>query len=269
MNQPASKPTHKPVARSVGAVASGVMAGERGRKSVAPRKAAEVIAALTEDQRTAVEGVINRLFREIRDVRPAWRQAWPTKQAMESSKIKWLAALIEARCTDWEGQIEVGLARLRAEPSDFVPSPGSFVAWCVPTPEALGVPPVDRAFAEACRNAHTAARQGAKWSHPVVYHAAIDVGLDVLMYEPTAHSRKLFDRSFAVMMRRAAMREPLGGAVALGIGHDGSKSLAELAEEHSLQQALKLREAQGIKDNGIGARAELLKARARMGGRRV
>ena len=91
------------------------MAGERGRKSVAPRKAAEVIASLTDDQRAAVEAVINRLFREIRDVRPAWRQAWPTKQAMESSKIKWLAALIEAGCTDWEAQIEVGLARLRAE----------------------------------------------------------------------------------------------------------------------------------------------------------
>lgn len=269
MIQPASKPTHKPVARSVGAVASGVMAGERGRKSLAPRKAVDVIAALTEDQRAAVEGVINRLFREIRDVRPAWRQAWPTKQAMESSKVKWLAALIEAGCTDWDEQIEVGLVRLRAEPSDFVPSPGSFVAWCVPTPEALGVPPVDRAFAEACRNAHTAARQNATWSHPVVYHAAVDVGLDVLMFEPTAHSRKLFDRSFAVMLRRAAMREPLNGVVPLGLGHDGAKSLAELAEERSLQQALKLREAQGIADSGIGAREELLRARARMGGQKA
>jgi len=268
MSRQDSKPTHKPVARSVGAVAGAVMGGERGRKSLAPRKAAEVIAALSEDQRAAVEGVINRLFREIRDVRPAWRQAWPSKQAMESSKVKWLAALIEAGCTDWEAQIEVGLARLRAEPSDFVPSPGSFVAWCVPTPEALGVPPVDRAFDEACRNAHTAVRQGAKWSHPVVYHAAIDVGLDVLMFEPTAHSRKLFDRSFTVMLRRAAMREPLNGAVPLGIGHDGAKTLAQLAEEHSLQQALKLREAQGIKTSGEAARAELLRHRNRLGGAR-
>ena len=44
--------------------------------------------------------------------------------------------------------------------------------------------------------------------------------------------------------------------------------LAWLARRDGVARGLKLREAQGIKDNGIGARAELLKARARMGGDR-
>lgn len=225
-------------------------------------KATDVVAALSQDERGAVEELINRLFREIRNARPAWRQAWGSREALASAKVTWVLALVEGQVRDWDRQIELGLRRLRAEPSDFVPSPGKFVEWCRPTAESLGLQPAERAYEEACRNAHPSARGAAIWSHPATYHAAIDVGLDVLMQLRGVETWKLFERSYAVMVQRAMAGEALAPGVAIGIGHDSQKSLAQLAEEHSLQQALRVREAQGLADTGSEARAALL---AKMG----
>lgn len=221
-------------------------------------KSADVVAALSPQERTAVEELINRLFREIRNARPAWRQAWPTKEALASAKVTWVLALVEGEVRDWDRQIEVGLRRLRAEPCDFVPAPGKFVEWCRPTAESLGLQSAERAFAEACRNAHPSFRATATWSHPATYHAAIDVGLDVLMDVSGIESWKVFSHSYAVMVRRVMDGEALGSYVPLGIGHDSQKTLAQLAEEHSLQLAMRVREAQGLADPASATREALL-----------
>lgn len=235
-----------------------VQAGPANIPALPAPAAADIVAALSQQERAAVEDLINRLFREIRNARPAWRQAWPTKEALASAKVTWVLALVEGGIRDWERQVEVGLRRLRAEPSDFVPAPGKFVDWCNPTPESLGLQPVERAYDEACRNAHPSCRGSATWSHPVTYHTAIDVGLDVLMQLSGAETWKLFSRSYAVMTRRALAGQPLGVATPLGLGHDSQKTEAQLAEELSLQQALRIREAQGLVATGDQARAQLL-----------
>lgn len=235
-----------------------VKAGPENLPALPAPAAADIVAALSQQESAAVEGLINRLFREIRNARPAWRQAWPTKEALASAKVTWVLALVEGGVRDWERQVEVGLRRLRAEPNDFVPAPGKFVEWCSPTAESLGLQPVDRAYDEACRNAHPSYRGAATWSHSVTYHAAIDVGLDVLMQVSGAETWKLFVRSYAVMVKRAMDGQALGEPVPLGLGHDSQKSAAELAEEHSLQQALRIREAQGLVATGAQARDMLL-----------
>lgn len=221
---------------------------------------AEQLAALTPEARAAVEDLINRLFRDIRDSRPAWRQAWSTKEAIASAKAAWVTAFIEGGITDWDRQVELGLRRLRAEKSDFVPSPGKFIGWCQPMPEDFGLPEVEAAYAEACRKAHPAQRQSVKWTHPAVYHAATDVGLDNLMMLPRETSLQLFERSYVVMCRRCMTGASLGGGVALGIGHESHKSAAQIAEERSEQQAMAIRELQGIPQDGQAARRALLKA---------
>lgn len=230
-------------------------------------KSSDVVAALGPQERTAVEELINRLFREIRNARPAWRQAWPTSEALASAKVTWVLALVEGEVRDWDRQIEAGLRRLRAEPSDFVPAPGKFIEWCRPTAESLGLQSAERAYAEACRNAHPSFRGTATWSHAATYHAAIDVGLDVLMEVTGIESWKAFSHSYAVMVQRAMDGEPLGGGVLVGIGHDSQKSVAQLAEEHSLQFAMRVREAQGLADPASATREALLaKMRIKRGG---
>ena len=57
-------------------------------------KATDVVAALSAAERGAVEELINKLFREIRNARPAWRQAWGSKEALESAKVTWVLALV-------------------------------------------------------------------------------------------------------------------------------------------------------------------------------
>lgn len=235
-----------------------IQAGRASLPAIPTPAAVDVVAALTQQERAAVEDLINRLFREIRNARPAWRQAWPTKEALSSAKVTWVLGLVEGGIRDWDRQVEVGLRRLRAEPSDFVPAPGKFVEWCSPTPESLGLQPVDRAYDEACRNAHPSYRGTATWSHPVTYHAAIDVGLDVLMQLPGVETWKLFARSYAVMTGRALAGQALGEAVPLGLCHDSQKSEAQRAEELSLQFALRVREAQGLVATGAQARDMLL-----------
>lgn len=232
--------------------------GPSGLPNMPAPKSTDMVAALSQQERTAVEELINRLFREIRNARPAWRQAWPTKEALASAKVTWVLALVEGEVRDWDRQIEVGLRRLRAEPCDFVPAPGKFIEWCRPTAESLGLQSAERAYAEACRNAHPSFRADATWSHPATYHAAIDVGLDVLMEVSGIESWKAFSHSYAVMVQRAMDGEALGGGVLIGIGHDSQKSLAQLAEEHSLQLAMSVREAQGLTESGGASRAALL-----------
>ncbi|MNO51749.1 hypothetical protein D3C76_421510 [compost metagenome] len=156
--------------------------------------------------------------------------------------------------------MEIGLRRLRAEPSDFVPSPGKFISWCQLMPADFGLPEVEAAYAEACRKAHPAQRQSAKWSHPVVYHAATDVGLDNLMMLPREISLQLFERSYVVMCRCCMSGDGLGDGVALGIGHDSQKSAVQLAEEQSELQAMAIRELQGIPQDGQAARRALLRS---------
>lgn len=221
---------------------------------------AETLAALTPEARTAVEELINRLFRVIRDCRPAWRQAWASKEALESAKVSWVKAFIEGGIVDWDRQVEIGLRRLRADPSDFVPSPGKFISWCQPVPADFGLPGVEEAYAEACRKAHPAQRQSATWSHPAVYHAATDVGLDYLGMLSREDGLKLFERSYVVMCRRCMAGSALGDGVALGIGHDSQKSAALLAEEQSERQAMAIRERQGIPRDGQEARRTLLRS---------
>lgn len=150
---------------------------------VATRPAAPaelVVQSLDDAARQGVEALVNQLFREIRTARPAWRQAWPTTEVLEVSKATWVKAFIEAGVTDWDSQITFGLQGLRAEPSDFVPAPGKFIAWCWPTPEALGLPSLETAYAEALSKSHPAMAGTARWSCPEVYHAAARAGFNSL-----------------------------------------------------------------------------------------
>ena len=92
---------------------------------------------VTEINNTLVSA-INELFKELRSIRSAWRQAWPDKQTYQASKRQWFQAFLEEGvCT--QGQIDYGMAQVRKHPGDFIPSPGQFIEWCKPTPEMLGL----------------------------------------------------------------------------------------------------------------------------------
>ncbi len=151
--------------------------------------------------------VVNALFRELQSCFPAWRQAWPTDEAMAAAKKTWIKGFAAAGINTLE-QIRYGIDRCRLMPSDFMPSVGRFIELCKPTPEMLGLPTDEKAFDEACRKAHPA-MQGCKWSHQAVYHAAAESGFYNLTRLPQDAARKLFDRNYAIACRMLIEGKPL------------------------------------------------------------
>jgi len=162
------------------------------------------------DQDTAL--VVNKLFRELQAIFPAWKQAWPDAQALSTAKRNWIKAFMAAEITRIE-QIRFGLAAARTSGSDFMPSAGKFVKWCEPTPEMLGLPSTERAFRDALRMAHPA--MGSRiddptaWAHLAVRHAAIEAGLYSLGRLQMDPARALFERAYGITCKMVLAGEPL------------------------------------------------------------
>lgn len=152
--------------------------------------------------------VINALFRELMAIFPAWKQAWPDQEAINAAKATWTKAFMAERITKIE-QIRFGIEQCRKVGSDFAPSVGKFIGLCQPTPEMLGIPPLDIAFREACRNVHPSMAGQANWSHDAIWHTAKEAGFENLNRLETSLSRKLFERNYMITVRRLIDGLPL------------------------------------------------------------
>lgn len=151
--------------------------------------------------------VVNMLIRELKAIFPAWRQAWPDDDSLQMYKRAMVKGFVSTGITSVE-QIRFGVQACRQLPTDFVPSVGRFIAMCQPTPEVLGLPSENDAYAEAVRNAYPGAGR-AVWSHAAVSHAAREVGLYNLANLPLKASRELFARSYQIVCRMVAGGQPL------------------------------------------------------------
>jgi len=171
----------------------------------------EVAVQAQQDQERETGKVINQLFRQLRSIRTAWRQAWPDKKSYMESKATWLKAFIEnGICT--QEQIDIGLIRCRAEPSDFIPSVGKFIQGCVPAPEMLNppLPRVEAAYKQALRNCHPTMHSVAKWYHPAVYHATAAAGFNSLPLLSRELGLISFEKRYLEQVRKVWMGEKLG-----------------------------------------------------------
>jgi hypothetical protein len=127
-----------------------VKVGSRGSsKMPAELKRAEQI--IVDD---FAKNVINKVFKELALILPAWQYAWKSDdpqnpdKVLNAAKQQWTKAFIENDICSVE-QISHGFAKARKYESDFVPSCGKFISWCTPSPEDLGHPSEARAL-EQC-----------------------------------------------------------------------------------------------------------------------
>ena len=94
---------------------------------------------------TFAKNVINKVFKELALILPAWQYAWKSDdpqnpdKVLNAAKQQWTKAFIENNINTVE-QISLGFAKARKYESDFVPSCGKFISWCTPSPEDLGFP---------------------------------------------------------------------------------------------------------------------------------
>ncbi|WP_449103784.1 replication protein P [Pseudomonas veronii] len=196
--------------------------------------------------------VVNDLFRRLRGIFPAWRQAWPSTEALDAAKAEWIKEFADEGIRTLE-QIEFGIQKCRKLKKPFAPSVGEFIAMCVPGPEDFGMPSVAGAWMEALMEAY---------SHEGVRIAAIATGLFDLRSAKQEDKglRQRFDHNYAVVIRRAQEGQPLDGKILTGIGHDSQKTAFELANELADQQTQARIIQQGIPVDGASAR-ELLMAK--------
>lgn len=194
--------------------------------------------------------VVNDLFRRLRGIFPAWRQAWPSTEALDAAKSEWIKEFAAEGIRTLE-QIEFGIQKCRKSKKPFAPSVGEFIAMCVPSPEDFGMPTAAGAWVEALMGVY---------SHEAVKLAAEATGLFDLRAAKQEDKglRARFDRNYEVILRRAQAGQPLGGKIATGIEHDSRKSELELAEEFANQRQARLLEVQAIPCSGSAARAQLL-----------
>lgn len=150
--------------------------------------------------------VVNALFRELKAIFPAWRNAWPQPEDEAAARQSWIKAFTAANLRNLD-QIRYGVERCRASGRPFMPSVGEFIAWCQPTPEQLGCPSARNAYLQACQLAHPAADRSA--AHPAVWHAAQEVGLYELGSLPEAKSWPMFERAYGITMDMLLRGDPL------------------------------------------------------------
>lgn len=194
--------------------------------------------------------VVNDLFRRLRGIFPAWRQAWPSTEALDAAKAEWIKEFADEGIRTLE-QIEFGIQKCRKLKKPFAPSVGEFIAMCAPGPEDFGMPSAAGAWMEALMETY---------SHEGVRIAANATGLFDLRSAKQEDKglRQRFDHNYAVVIRRAQEGQPLDGKIATGIGHDSQKTDFELANELADQQTQARILQQGIPTDGKSARALLL-----------
>lgn len=199
---------------------------------------------------TETVDVVNDLFRRLRGIFPAWRQAWPSTEALDAAKAEWIKEFADEGIRTLE-QIEFGIQKCRKLKKPFAPSVGEFIAMCVAGPEDFGMPVATDAWLEALMGAY---------SHEAVKIAAEATGLFDLRAAKQEDKglRARFDRNYEVILRRAQAGQPLDGKIATGIGHDSQKTELELAEEFASQSQARLLSVQGIPSTGAAARAQLM-----------
>lgn len=199
---------------------------------------------------TETVDVVNDLFRRLRGIFPAWRQAWPSTEALDAAKAEWIKEFADAGIRTLE-QIEFGIQKCRKLKKPFAPSVGEFIAMCVPSPEDFGMPAPADAWLEALMGTY---------SHEAVKLASEATGLFDLRAAKQEDKglRARFNRNYEVILRRAQAGQALDGKIAAGIGHDSQKSELELAEEFASQRQARLLSTQGVPTTGAAARAQLL-----------
>ncbi|PMU87094.1 MULTISPECIES: replication protein P [unclassified Pseudomonas] len=222
--------------------ASQLMATMGNLPAVEPRQPLQVTPQTAE--------VVNDLFRRLRGIFPAWRQAWPSTEALDAAKAEWIKEFADEGIRTLE-QIEFGIQKCRKLKKPFAPSVGEFIAMCVPGPEDFGMPSVAGAWMEALMETY---------SHEGVRIAAIATGLFDLRSAKQEDKglRQRFDHNYEIILRRAQAGQALDGRIATGIGHDSQKTAFELANELADQKAQAKIIEQGIPADGKSARALLL-----------
>ncbi|WP_312380518.1 replication protein P [Pseudomonas oryzihabitans] len=194
---------------------------------------------------------VKRVFATLKTSYPAWYEKhYGHPDAERLAKRVWMTGVK----TLTDEQVDRGLQRMVLD-SDFPPSLKEFVRLCC---KVDGLPTAADAWHQAL---------AADYRFEAVKVAAKLTGTYEL--RRAGHGdvplKAVFERNYAIVLRRMENGEPLGGKVPMALCHDGSKSPLDAANDDAERQLQERMRAQGIPNDPKQARAMLL---AKMGIRR-
>ncbi len=134
---------------------------------------------------------VNRVMKTILANSPAWSISLKGTGSIDDYRQQLVKAFLENHITQMV-QVELGLKRIRKEPTNFLPSVGQFINWCSPTPEAIGCPDIDEAYREACYYRYSKKTL----SHPCIAYALNKISMFDLSNKSEANTKPRFEKLY-------------------------------------------------------------------------
>ncbi len=154
----------------------------------------------------AIVELVNQLFTFFYSICRGFEKQYQDPKRLNMEKTQWMRAFHDEKILSRD-QVEHGIKRTRRESPINTPTIGQFLDWCTPSNEALGVPTVDRAYDEACKNSHPTAEK--VWSHKLVAHAAKLTGSYLLSTSARSVSYPVFQRNYEISIRDWRAGKPI------------------------------------------------------------
>lgn len=162
-------------------------AGVRGAMQQAPQQTPEQKKVITEQ----TIAFVNRVMKTILANSPAWSVSLKGTDSINDYRQQLVKSFLENKITEMS-QVELGLKRIRKEPTNFLPSVGQFIGWCKPTAEAIGCPDVDEAYNEACRYKYSKKTL----SHPCIAYALAKISMFDLSTKTEKQTKPQFEKLY-------------------------------------------------------------------------
>jgi Replication protein P len=125
-----------------------------------------------------------------------------------SIKREWVKTFIVNKMT--EDKIKIGVSKIRQSTKIFNDiTPGEFLALCSANVEDFGLPSIDEAYAQACKNSHPSALNRWEGVHDAVRLAARDTGSYELTSLPRDKSFPIFKRNYDNYVQKVMTKQPL------------------------------------------------------------
>ena len=154
-----------------------------------------------------VGDVINKLFTFFYSICRGFEKQYQDPKRLIMEKTQWVRAFMDERLDKLE-KIQHGIKRCRLESPINTPTIGQFIKWCTPTPESLGIPHLNSAYNEACKNSSPYTTEK-KWSHQAVYHAYSMCNSYDLVNLPKENTFPIFERNYDITVKMIMRGEPL------------------------------------------------------------
>ena len=140
---------------------------------------------------------VNKVMKTILANSPAWSVSLKGTDSINDYRQQLVKAFLENNIVQM-AQVELGLKRIRKEPTNFLPSVGQFIAWCIPTPEDINAPEVLDAYQEAC--AYRYSRKAI--SHPCIAYALAKISVFELSNKTEKQTLPQFEKLYLSAVKK-------------------------------------------------------------------